>query len=245
MAMADGCSSSQLRTISTVCCGQLGTSSSRDVAPLESTSRRPKDLAFGNSRIRRSRSTQLGSTNRLERYRGKALFVGVDSSSRACHDDRSGVWRCKRLRSTSTKSGIGPTFGARPSANPPHVASDPSPANLPIYLKLLDNDSINAQVIPMLSRYDQEAVADRLLDRLPTWTGSQNSAAKEVLCSRVAWANKMLDRIQQGKLDKSQLTAYFARQMSTLGDAKLMERLTKEWGTLSSGDSERKRRLST
>ncbi len=245
MAMADGCSSSRCGLYLLVSCSQLGTSASRDAAPLESTSRRSKDLAPRNSRIRRSRSTQPGSTNSMERYLCKALFVRVDSSSRDRHYDWSGVWRYQRLRSTSAKSRIRPTFGARPSANLRMLASDPSPANLPIYLKLLDNDSINAQVIPMLSRYDQEAVADRLLDRIPTWTGTRIRLPKKCFAAELLGPTRCWIESNKGKLDKSQLTAYFARQMSTLGDAKLMERLTKEWGTCRAAIRNAKRRLST
>ena len=111
------------------------------------------------------------------------------------------------------------------------LSNDPSPKNLPYLLGLLDTPELVAQVIPTLGRYDGEVVADQLLVRLPGLQGAENTAAMEVLCSRVASANLVLDRIADGSLPKSQLTAYYARQMSSLADENLNKRLTAEWGT--------------
>jgi len=48
----------------------------------------------------------------------------------------------------------------------------------------------------------------------------------------VTWANRVLDAITSGSLHRNQLTAYCARQMASLGNSPLNERLIKEWGIL-------------
>ncbi|MBS0203217.1 MAG: DUF1080 domain-containing protein [Planctomycetes bacterium] len=128
------------------------------------------------------------------------------------------------------------------------LSSDSSPDNLPLYLRLLTNPAAAAQVIPLLARFNSPVVAEELLKRLPQLRDGANSAAMEALCGRVNWANLVLDRIADEKLPKSQLTAFYARQMASLGDKALNSRLEKEWGRLGQSSAEVKSeiaRLST
>ena len=120
------------------------------------------------------------------------------------------------------------------------LASDSSPKNLPHLLTLLDTPELAAEVIPLLSRYNDNGVADELLKRLPELQGQENTAAMQVLCGRVAWSNLVLDHIKDGSLPKSQLTAFYAHQMSNLSDEILNQRLTKEWGTFGQSSAELK-----
>ncbi len=50
----------------------------------------------------------------------------------------------------------------------------------------------------------------------------------------------MLDAIAQGDLQKDVLTAYHARQMASLGDEHLNQRLAKEWGRVAASSEELK-----
>lgn len=111
------------------------------------------------------------------------------------------------------------------------LSADSSPDNLPLYLQLLSRKDVAAQVIPLLAQFNSPAVADELLDRLPDLQDAY-AAALEALCSRVDWAHRLLDRIGDGTLPKTHVTAYSARQMASLGDAALKDRLEKEWGRL-------------
>jgi putative heme-binding domain-containing protein len=77
-----------------------------------------------------------------------------------------------------------------------------------------------------------------LIARLPAWKGEEGAAAMEVLSSRPASATKVLDAIKAGKLEKSILTAYYARQMASLGDEQLNARLAREWGSFAQTPSE-------
>jgi putative heme-binding domain-containing protein len=124
------------------------------------------------------------------------------------------------------------------------LSSDSSADNLPVFLKLLSNQDAAAQVIPLLTRYNDPEVANQLLKRLPDWKGTELSSAMEALCSRVAWANLVLDRIAADQLHKSVLTAFYARQMASLGDQALKSRLEKEWGRLSQSSGELKSEIS-
>jgi putative heme-binding domain-containing protein len=120
------------------------------------------------------------------------------------------------------------------------LASDPAPQNLTLLLPLLDTKELVAQVLPLLTRYNDPAIATDLIARLPQLQGRDNAVAMEVLSTRSAWAEKVLDSILAGELDKKQLTAYHVRQMSSLGSASLNARLTKEWGALKQSSEERR-----
>jgi putative heme-binding domain-containing protein len=120
------------------------------------------------------------------------------------------------------------------------LARDPSPENLRLFLALLNTRELVPQVLPLLTRYNNPAVAKELIARLPQWQGRENAAAMEVLSSRVAWAGKVLDSIATGDLKKKQLTAYHVRQMTNLANAGLNSRLSKEWGVLKQSSAERR-----
>jgi putative membrane-bound dehydrogenase-like protein len=118
------------------------------------------------------------------------------------------------------------------------LASDSSPENLPYFLKLVDNKPLTTQVLPLLTRFNSPVVAETLLARLPDWNDGESKAAMEVLSSRASWAEKVLDAIASGQLQKSQLTAYYVRQMSNLGNSQLNERLEAEWGSVGQSSEE-------
>ena len=104
----------------------------------------------------------------------------------------------------------------------------------------LDQPELTAQVLPMLKRYSDASVAGSILKRYARAPAALQPAMMEVLCSRVSWSNQLLDQIEQGEMDKTQLTAFFARQMSGLENAALNRRLEMLWGKLGQSSAERK-----
>jgi len=112
------------------------------------------------------------------------------------------------------------------------LANDGSPANYPLFLKLMDVPELAAATLPLLRRYDSPDVAASVIERLPQWDDDTSAAAMELLSSRPAWAMHLLDAIRGGSIDKECLTAYYARQMANLGDHLLNQRLASEWGNI-------------
>ncbi|MGE3780588.1 MAG: PVC-type heme-binding CxxCH protein, partial [Pirellulaceae bacterium] len=98
------------------------------------------------------------------------------------------------------------------------LAYDPSSQNLPIYLQLLDSP-LAPSVVPLLSQYADTSIAPSLIDRLASGGSKLREPVLETLSSRPAWASQLLDAINRGQVDKRLLNAYYARQMSSLGDA--------------------------
>ena len=118
------------------------------------------------------------------------------------------------------------------------LENDSSPENLPHLLGLLDSDALAPRVIPQLGRFEQPAVARALIRRVAGWDDEPSTAAMEVLTSRAAWAERLLDAIAAGRLEANMLTAYHARQIANLGDASLTQRLTQQWGSVGPASEE-------
>ncbi len=118
------------------------------------------------------------------------------------------------------------------------LASDNAPENVDVLLTLLDRPEVAPQAISMLTRYQDGRIPHELLQRLGNYKDAPYSAAMEVLCSRVEWANQLLDQIAENKIPKASLTAFYARQMASLGDRALNARLEQEWGKLGQSSGE-------
>lgn len=120
------------------------------------------------------------------------------------------------------------------------LANDSSPENLPLFIRQINTKELTLQVLPLLARYDNPSVASELVARLTQWGEAEKAAAMEVLASRVSWAKRVLEAIAKGDLEKNQLTAYYARQMSNFSDESLNQLLSQQWGRLSQSSEERK-----
>jgi putative membrane-bound dehydrogenase-like protein len=166
-----------------------------------------------------------------------ATRQAAESIGAAFGDDE--LYRRMRVVLATDKSGV-PVIRHALSI----LASDTSTENLPLVLSLLDRTDLAAQALPMLSRYDDESIARAVLDRLPAWKGAEYSAAMELLSGRVGWSELLLDQIAEEAVDKSQLSAYYARKMVNLGSETLNARLAAEWGALGQSTKQRRREIS-
>lgn len=103
-------------------------------------------------------------------------------------------------------------------------------AALPVFATLLDAKEFRSQVIPLLGRSDDPAMAEALLARFDKFSAADKSAALVSLTSRVPLALELVKAMADGKFDKKQLTALHLRQMTNLGSAELTAQLEKTWG---------------
>lgn len=113
---------------------------------------------------------------------------------------------------------------------------DRSPANLPLLLDALDEPKLAAKALTLMRPYDDPKIAESVIGRLQKFAPDATSAAMDLLTSRRSLANGLLDALASKKIDRSALTAYYARQMTLLGDDKLNDRIAKEWGQVRSGN---------
>jgi putative membrane-bound dehydrogenase-like protein len=120
----------------------------------------------------------------------------------------------------------------------PVLAADRSSETLSVLMPLLQRPDIRASVIPLLSGFDSDQVALRLIELLPELPAVDRSRAIDVLVSRAGWAHRLLDELEAGRLERQQISAWAARQIAGLGDASLTTRLEQLWGTLNQAPAE-------
>ena len=117
---------------------------------------------------------------------------------------------------------------------------DASGQNALLLMSVLDTPELSVAAIRQLKSYSDPRVATELIARLPAWQGETNEIAMETLSSRIPWARRLLDAIESQRIDKAKLTAFYARQMSNLGDEGIGNQLTKLWGKLGESSAETK-----
>jgi putative heme-binding domain-containing protein len=66
----------------------------------------------------------------------------------------------------------------------------------------------------------------------PTLSDDEKAAALGVLTSRLEFAGRLVDAVQNKSLDKKELTALQIRQMASLGSPDLQKRLEQVWGRI-------------
>lgn len=119
------------------------------------------------------------------------------------------------------------------------LTADSRPLETSTLIQLLDTDALREASLPMLRRSNDVQVALALIERLGSWDNATRDKGLEILCSRAAWGMELVNAIEREAIDKSWLTAYYARQLAGLNDAALTEKLGSVWGRLQSSSEEK------
>lgn len=99
-----------------------------------------------------------------------------------------------------------------------------------LYIKLLDEAPFRAAVIPMLASTDDPAAARGLIKHFDQMASAAKTAALGTLTSRPALALVMLEAVEKQQFDRKHLTALHARQLRSLGDARVNAYADRIWG---------------
>lgn len=103
------------------------------------------------------------------------------------------------------------------------------------------NDRVAAgAAVRALAVCDDAGVAGAVLNAYRRLSADDKAAAIDTLVSRATSADKLLDAVASGRIEKSAISAFHARQIRSFGDAKLTEKLKKLWGDIRESSAERK-----
>jgi putative membrane-bound dehydrogenase-like protein len=89
------------------------------------------------------------------------------------------------------------------------------------------------------------AIGKILAEAYRAFHPSEQTVLLEVLTSRPSFARALLDQIAAGKVPRQELTAFHARQIRSLGDSALTDRLAQVWGVQRESDADRRRQIDT
>jgi putative heme-binding domain-containing protein len=126
---------------------------------------------------------------------------------------------------------------ARRSALATMIASRPDDLR-PVCERLLRVRFLNAVAVRGLILLDDPAVGRLIAASYRSFHPSERRLVIAALATRPAFAMALLDQVEAGKIPRQDISAFDARQIRGLGDARLAEKLSRVWGELreSSGD---------
>ncbi len=113
-----------------------------------------------------------------------------------------------------------------------------------ICLPLLKDARLNVIAAQGLSQHDQPRIARELVANYRRFRGPERPRVISILVSRPSFASALLDALAAGKVPATDLTAFDVRQIHSLNDPLLTERVGELWGKVRDTPLERRARIS-
>lgn len=124
------------------------------------------------------------------------------------------------------------------------VARQP-PDLSPLLLALVNDAAVRSAAVRGLAAYRDPETPHVLLAAYPALDPAQRQDVLQTLASRPEWAAALLDAVESQRIPAGDLTAFTSRQLQTLGDDRITERVRKLWGEVRDTPAERQRQIET
>src|SRR5262249_19215885 len=95
----------------------------------------------------------------------------------------------------------------------------------PVLLNLLSDGRMRRTAFPGLAAYADAATPRQVLARYPELTAEEKQDAVAALATRKEYARALLDAVASNIVPRSDISAYAARQLHSLGDQQVSEQL--------------------
>lgn len=102
----------------------------------------------------------------------------------------------------------------------------------PILIALLDGPGLRDVGIRDLAAYSESSTAAAIVDRYAKLAEAERRDAIATLSSRAGWGAVLLDAVEAGKIPHADISALTIRQLSTLNDSAVNDRLKKAYGAV-------------
>jgi putative heme-binding domain-containing protein len=96
--------------------------------------------------------------------------------------------------------------------------------------ELLDDVELRGDAIRGLAGFGNPKTPTVLLNAFDRFTPEQRADAIQTLATRPTYSTALLDAVKKGVVQPSEISAFAARQIDSLGDATIKERLKSLWG---------------
>ena len=113
----------------------------------------------------------------------------------------------------------------------------------PSLYAILDTPELQSGAIRALSAVADPQTAEKLLGLYSGLSKNAREDAIATLVSRAPFAQKLLDAIESEKIARSDVHAFHVRQMVSLNDKPLVERINKSWGRVGTSSEEQKQAI--
>ena len=99
-------------------------------------------------------------------------------------------------------------------------------------MDLLEDRELNLLAARGLAKFEDLQIGKSLVTGYSVFREEDRSRVIGLLCSRPGWAGSLLERIEDGRIPKSAISAFHARQILALQNPELEKRLEKTWGQI-------------
>lgn len=105
---------------------------------------------------------------------------------------------------------------------------------------LINTRHLNSVAIKGLALYNDASIGELLASRFKRFYPPERPAVMEILVSRPDWAASLLKHMGDGRIERSDLSAFQARQIRALGREDLSTQLARVWGEVRESDADKK-----
>ncbi len=119
-----------------------------------------------------------------------------------------------------------------------------SPNCVPALLGILErprSEKLRGVTLEAMQHFPDTRIADALVSLYPRLSTGLRTRARNALCSRAAWAIVLVAAVDEGRIDPKDVSLDQVRQMATLKDAVLNQKIEKHWGRIQSVSPREKR----
>lgn len=109
--------------------------------------------------------------------------------------------------------------------------------------RLLSDARMNVLAAEGLAQFDDPAIARQLIRRYFAFRSPDRPRIVSLLVSRKSFAYELLQAIQEGKIERSDLSAFQARQIQSHQDQSLNRMLAEAWGQVHDTPAERQKQI--
>ncbi|TWU26503.1 FG-GAP repeat protein [Novipirellula galeiformis] len=115
----------------------------------------------------------------------------------------------------------------------------------PVLIELLTDEVLRRDAIQALANFSDPAGADTLIRHYDQFSAGEKSDALATLASRAPFAKKLLAAVSGNKLPRRDLSAFTIRQIQSLGDPALTQRVNEVWGSVRTTSAEKQERIAS
>jgi putative heme-binding domain-containing protein len=114
-----------------------------------------------------------------------------------------------------------------------------NPDLVPVLQNLLADRAMRGPALRGLAAFGDDATPRLVLRHYASFTEEEKADAVTTLASRPAYAVALLDAIGQGQIPRQDVSLFTVRQLQSLKDKQINDRLTKIWGVLRPASEEK------
>ncbi len=119
------------------------------------------------------------------------------------------------------------------------MVSKKAPGVDSLLIELVSDVEVSREAIRGLAEFDHAATPRLLLANYLSFDMDARQDALHTLASRIAWGTILMDAVEANQIPRKEISAFTARQLQSLGDPQLSQRIVHAWGEMRTTSAEK------